>query len=148
MARKEKRITLTEDGQAFEFVIRQMPLAKLELFALRAVSLLAGSAKDAPDMNGLSDGIEWVRRQSGNALLSCLGNVDTDKAAPLLDELLGCCSRVVGAVETKCDASNIDGYLSDIQSLFTLRKEALTLNFGFFTRAVEKLSASQEEAHG
>jgi hypothetical protein len=148
MARKEKFITLKDGEQNLSFVVRQMPLTRLEMFALRLVSLLAGSASGAPDFEGLSEGLDWLRGQSAKALLSCLGNLDTDKAAPLLDELLGCCSRVVGQVETKCTPETIDGYLSDLRTLFELRKEAFSINFGFFIEGAEKRSGSRKNTPG
>jgi hypothetical protein len=148
MALKTNLIVLNDSNEIVKFRVKQMPLVRLELFTLKLLALLAASAKDMPTFNGLADGLEWLKNQSVNALLSCLGHLDTDKAAPLLDELLGCCYHVVGQVETKCAPDNIDQYLSGIGSLFALRKAAFTLNFSFFTEGAAKLYGSQKKERG
>lgn len=71
----------------------------------------------------------------GESGISALGRLDYDKARPLLDELLSCCSRVDAGVEQPLTPDVLEGFIEDVRTLFTLRKEALALNFGFFAQA-------------
>jgi hypothetical protein len=136
MARKERVITIQDREQELTFKIREMPASKLESWVGRASMLIAGSASKVP--NGFDVG------RAGALLaekgLMALASIDSEKARPLLDELLGCCSRLVERVEERCTPDTVDNYILDVTTLLTLRLEALRLNLGFFAPAVEMLS--------
>ena len=69
----------------------------------------------------------------GGDLLRALGAVDYEKARPLLNELLECCTPADAV--TPLTPETADGIIEDVRTLFTLRKEALALNLGFFDAA-------------
>lgn len=133
MARKEIIITLEDRDNPLTFRIRQMPATKLETWLIRALLLLAGSGIEVPvgaDMQKAGA----VLAQGG---LSMLGAVNFDKAKPLLDDLLGCCHRVLPeGGEMQVTESTVDGYIEDVRTLFRLRTEALKLNLDFFGSGV------------
>lgn len=140
MARKEKTITLHDREQELTFKIREMPATKLERWIMRAVLLLAGSGITVPDGVDMQTAGAYLKEKG----LSALGSIEFEKAEPLLDEMLGCCSRVIGNHEELCTPETIDTYILDIKTLFNLRKEVFALNFGFFLKESEMLSTSQE----
>ena len=128
MARKEITVTIPDRDRDLTFRIREMPATKLERWVLRALLLLVGGAAATPTGVDVEKGIAWL---SDNAL-SALGKLDYEEAAPLLDELLACCSRVDAGIEQQMTPDVVDGVIEDVRTLFRLRKEALALNLGFF----------------
>jgi hypothetical protein len=107
-----------------------MPATKLEAWIIRALMLLGPAL-------GKADGEDVTLADAGRALqsqgLGLLAQVDYQKVKPLLDDLLGCCTRITkDGVEQACDSRTIDGYVQDVGTLFALRKEALSLNLSFF----------------
>lgn len=148
--RKEKKITVNDRGRELAFTVREMPATKLEAFIVRAGLLLAGS--------GLADGLiggaeaeasdvahvmqaagRLMANGKGAGLLRALGSLDYEKARPLLSDLLGCCT-LEGSVAPLSEET-ADAVIEDVRTLFALRKEALTLNLGFFALAGESGSA-------
>lgn len=147
--RKEKIITLEDRGRKLTFKIRKMSALKLESWIIRAGLLLAGTgilsreivdgaAPDSSIRDAAPDAGEAMRK-AGKAImthgLAAFGAVDYEKARPLLDELLECCARVDAGVEQTLAPGVADGIIEDVRTLFTLRKEALALNLGFFVPA-------------
>lgn len=126
--RQEKRITIEDRGNKLEFVVREMTATQLEDWTMRAVLVLAGAGSKIP----AGGGVEGIGRYIAEHGLACLGEVDYARAKPLLDEMLGCCSRVVDKMEEKVTPETADAYIEDIATLFKLRTEALKLNFSFF----------------
>lgn len=143
MVRKEVVITLNDRGRDLRFKIREMSATQKESWLIRASLLLArgvGSADfDMSDLQGLKDLVV-----SGK-IIKALGGMNYREAAPLLEDLLKCCSRVLdGGGETECSSEVVDGYIEDVRTLFKLRVEAGKHCFGFFTEeTAEKLSNSQ-----
>lgn len=136
--RKEKRITVDDRGRELTFKVKEMSALQLERWIVKAGLLLAGSgildstlaSKDAGDV--MSKAGQVISEEG----LSALTKLDFDKAEPLLDDLLACCYHIVeGGVETRLTPGIVDGIIEDVRTLFTLRKEALALNFSFFTVA-------------
>lgn len=123
MARKEITVTIPDRDRDLTFRIREMPATKLERWVLRALLLLSKSGRGA-------DAEEAVFRT--DSILGLLSGVKYDDAAPLLDELLACCSRVDAGIEQQMTPDVADGVIEDVRTLFRLRKEALALNLGFF----------------
>lgn len=137
--RKEKTVIVNDRGRELTFTVREMPATKLESWIVRAGLLLAESglvaglleSGDAADPGSvLAAAGRLTAGDHGADLLTALGRVDYEKARPLLDELLSCCT-LSGAVAPLAP-DTADGVLEDVRSLFTLRKEALALNFAFF----------------
>lgn len=141
MARKESLITIQDRDQELIFTIREMPATKLESWIIRALLLLAGSGAQVPGGTDIKAAGAFLAEKG----LAALGNVDFEKAGPLLDELLGCCSRVIGRVEERCTPESVDAYILDVTTLFRLRMEAVKLNLGFLGPEVERLSGSPEK---
>jgi len=141
--RKEKRITLDDRGQSLTFKVKEMSATRLESWTLRAALLLTGGGGkalsflkgiSADDMADMRDG-----RNTDTAIrallmggFDALSAISYESAKPLLDELLGCCSRVVGNIEEQCTPETVDDYVQDFFTLIKLRKEAFMLNFDFF----------------
>ena len=146
MARKERIITIQDREQDLTFKIKEMPATKLESWIIRSLLLIAGSGASVPDGPDIKAAGAFLAEKG----LTALGNIDYEKAKPLLDELLGCCSRVVEKVEERCAPDSVDAYILDVKTLFTLRMEAIKLNLGFLQPEVatagESPSCSRKKA--
>jgi hypothetical protein len=129
MARREKRIEIQDRDQKLTFKIREMSATRLESWIMRSMLLLAGSGARMPEGADVGE----LGAFMAEAGLTALGNIEFEKAAPLLDELLGCCSRIVERVEERCTPESVDAYILDVKTLFTLRMEAIKLNLGFLS---------------
>ena len=135
--RKEKNIVIDDRGKSLTFKIREMSALQLEGWIARAGILLAGTGildETRVDVRNAGEIAAGVARAVGESGISALGRLDYDKARPLLDELLSCCSRVDAGVEQPLTPDVLEGFIEDVRTLFTLRKEALALNFGFFAQ--------------
>lgn len=143
MSRKEKRITIQDRGRSLTFVIREMAATQLESWIIRCLLLLvkAGISSGIGNSAGLENMAQEVREGnyeqamsyiSTQGLSALLSKVNYEDAAPLLDELLGCCSRVVDGITQPCTDGTIDSYVFDFRTIFKLRAEAFMLNCGFF----------------
>lgn len=136
--RKEKTIILDDRGRELTFRVKEMPATKLESWIVRAGLLLAStgllSSNATPEVGDVLQTVGKALASNDN--LQALARVDIDKAQPLLDDLLGCCTHVAsGGIEQRLTPDVVDGIIEDIRTLFALRKEALMLNFGFFASA-------------
>lgn len=157
--RKEKTVTIDDRGTSLTFKIKEMPALKLESWILRAVMLLAGSglldkeladrAKEAANSMQTAEAMSSVGSFVTEHGLKALASVEYEKAEPLLAELLACCSRVDGGVEQRLDNPVVvEGIISDVRTLFKLRKEAFALNFDFFVQGSQSatdVSRTQSE---
>lgn len=155
--RKEKKITVNDRGRELAFTVREMPATKLESFIVRAGLLLAasgladgliggaaGEGAEAPDVAQVMQAAgRMLGSDQGAGLIRALGSLDYDKARPLLNDLLGCCT-LEGSV-AQLSEETADAVIEDVRTLFTLRKEALALNLGFFAHAGQ--SGSQESGN-
>ena len=141
MARREKIIIIKDREQELTFKIREMPATHLESWIIRSVILLAGAGADVPLGRDIHASVAYLAERG----LASLGNIDFEKAKPLLDELLGCCSRLVENIEEKCTPASVDSYVEDISTLLQLRMEAIKLNLGFFKPGTGNPSGSREK---
>ena len=155
--RKEKKITVNDRGRELAFTVREMPATKLESFIVRAGLLLAssgladgllggeaGESAEAPEVAQVMQGAgRMLGSDQGAGLLRALGALDYEKARPLLNDLLGCCT-LEGSVSPLSEET-ADAVIEDVRTLFTLRKEALGLNLGFFALAGQ--SGSQQSGN-
>lgn len=126
--RKQKEIILQENGQNLTFIIEQMPATKMQLWLLKALSLLCGTELASMDFSLLQKEF----KTKGFALLQGL---DIAKAEPLINELYSCVRRKVDNSLVQMSADNIDSVIADVRTLFTLQKEILTHNFDFFSES-------------
>lgn len=147
--RKEEIKILNDRGNELKFRIREMSATKLESWIIRAILILARGGNDLNvDIQGISGGSEAAVDVAAKLItgggLSALSKIDYEAAAPLLEELLNCCTRITeSGVEQVCTTSTVDGYIQDVKTLFMLRVEALKLNFDFFPKTgVEEESKS------
>ena len=151
--RKEKKITVNDRGRELAFVVREMPATKLESFIVRAGLLLAasgladgllgGDGAEAPDVAHVMQAAgRMLGQDKGAGLIRALGSLDYEKARPLLSDLLGCCT-LEGSVAPLSEET-ADAVIEDVRTLFTLRKEALALNLGFFALAGQSGSTQSE----
>ena len=141
--RKEKIITIQDRGQELTFKIREMSAAQLEAWLGRIAALAAGSGMQVSDISKLGEAGTFLAEKG----LAALGNIDFEEARPLLDELLGCCSRIVERIEERCTPETVDNYIFDVTTLFKLRMEAIKMNLGFLLPEGESLSGSQEKVN-
>lgn len=126
--RNEKIIELEDRGNKLVFKVKEMSATQLEDWTMRAVLVLAGAGSDIP----AGGGVEGIGKYLAEHGLAAIGNVDYAKAKPLLDEMLGCCYRVIDRMEERVTPETADAYIKDMTTLFKLRMEALKLNFSFF----------------
>jgi hypothetical protein len=138
MARKEIVIDIQDREQLLTFKIKEMPASKMDAWILRAGSLLASAWKQTMAGKTPAD----LGNISLENELSILGKIDYEKAEPLLNELLSCCSRVVEKIEEHCTPQSVDNYILDVSTLFKLRLEAIKLNLGFLKPAAARLFGS------
>lgn len=134
MARKERIITIQDRDEQWTFKIREMSAIELESWMLRLVQLLGeeetGSGQD-PDLRAVG------KILSGGGL-AALSRLPYRKLKELLDEMLGCCYRMLGEKEERCTPQSVDSYIQEATSLLRLRLEAATLNLGFLYAAGRK----------
>jgi hypothetical protein len=139
--RKEIIVTIDDNGAPLKFKIKQMPATKLYDFIARALLILAGSGFS---MQGGED-IEGAERYLREHGLDALRGLDYEKAKPLLNELLACCTRITeSGVEQLCTPDIMDGFISDVRTIFKLQAEAGKVNFGFFGPGQESPLSSPE----
>lgn len=135
MARKEKIIEIQDREQLLKFKIREMSAVQLERWMLRAVILISKANPELPENADIAKAGEFILQN----WTSLIGNLDPDKTEIMLDEMLGCCSRVIDKIEEKCTPESVDAYIMDVKTLFNLRLEAVKLNLGFFAQGAESL---------
>ena len=128
--RKESIITIKDAGRDLKFKVRQMSATETEEWLLKLL-LMAASSGGAVNAD-MSDGgfaALWTAIKANP--LKIIGALKYDEAKPLYDKLLSCCKRIDGKIEIDCDPTMIDTFVEDVRTLFTLRLEALKLNFSF-----------------
>ena len=142
MARKKIEITLKDGENEWHFEIVKMSAVKLESWIIRAALALTSSGIKVPVGADLKKvGASLIKEN----IINFIGNLEYDKAMPLLNEMLECCSRVLGNAREKCTLDSVSNYIEDIETLFELRKEAVKLNLGFLREKLDKNSDSQED---
>ena len=139
--RNKIQIQLIDDGTPLDFEITQMSATRKESWILRALLLLSeGAGSINIDLSGEAD-INGLMSELGKKGLGIFSGITPEKVQPLLDDLLACCSRVMGQSRQLCTPATVDGYISDVKTLFRLRVESFKVNFpDFFT---EKFSTEE-----
>jgi hypothetical protein len=131
--RKENIVTLVDGGEEKTFKIRQMSATRGERFIFKLIMLLGGQTQ----VESLTDPY---------ALLGSISYKHFDKVQELLDELIGCVSRVNGGVETQLTPDNADGFVEESMTLLKLRAEALKLNDFFHLGEQTPLTESSADS--
>ncbi len=127
-------LTLEDNGNELVFLIKKMPATKLQRFIMQALSLLSGSASP-----------QDLQKLDTQNLMSCLQGLDIDKTEPLLNALYTCAERRVGGALMLVTAKNIDGFISDVRTLFKLQAAILKHNLGFLAEDAQSITASVSE---
>ena len=128
MARKENTIDIVDGGEKKRFKIRQFSASQGERVRLKMMFLL-----------GANTNIDALRDSSGVGFIALLiksaSQQPYEKIQEVLDELTSCISRIHdGGIESQLDASNIDGFIDDTDTLMKLRGEVIKIN-DFFPRS-------------
>lgn len=134
MALKTKKITIEKGRDAgTTFLITEMPIAKADKWASRALLALASGMDGIPSA---SEGMLGMARVA----LAAFKQIPEDKALPLLDELLDCVEIMMDSGTTRPINLAI-GDVSDITTLWKLRKEAFALHIDFLDLELTPISA-------
>lgn len=135
--RKEALFTITDDGRQLTFKAKQMPATQGERWTNRVIALFANSAADQVsdlDLNNLK--AKFTGKDKLQEIFKIIGQLDYEKVEPLYEELLSCCEHVPDPsnmnFSVPCTKANIDTIIGDFKNLYTLRWEALKVNYSFF----------------
>ena len=107
--------TCEDGGATLHFRIKQMSATQAERFTFK-VLLLIGANGGKFETGDLS------------TLLGSLSAAPYEKIQELLDDLLSCCVIVKENVEVKLTEENVDGFISERNTLLKLRAEAFKAN--------------------
>lgn len=124
MSLKTKTVTIEkgrDKGKKFE--ITEMPVAKIDNWAMRVLMALAGAGVEVAEANEGMMGLAKVA-------FAALGKVPPAIAIPLMDELLECVQFVPNGGSPR----PLDLELGDVQdftSIWILRKEVFNLHIDF-----------------
>ena len=141
MARAESLITIDDAGTPLQFRLVQMSATALEWWMYRAVKLLAAAGTDVPSGMDAAQAAAHLLDQGPAILARLVGGMDVDGAKALLDELLACAHRVLdNGTQQQVTLATMDGYISDVRTIFKLRVELLKHNFAFLVPAVPSKS--------
>lgn len=121
--------TCEDGGESLHFRIKQMSATQAERFTFKLLLLI---------------GANGGKMASGDlsALLGSLSAAPYEKIQELLTELLSCCSIVKENVEVKLTEENVDGFISERNTLFQLRVEAFKVNDFFQTSGLSVFGQS------
>lgn len=129
-------ITLEDNGNELVFLVKKMPATKLQRFIMQVLALVSGN------VNATSLDLKEMGLQS---LMTCLQGLDVDKAEPLFDALYTCAERRVDGALVPVTAKNVDGFISDVRTLFKLQAAILKHNLGFLVKDAQSTMASASE---
>ena len=129
MTGKENTISIQDGNQRLTFAVRKMDPLRLEQWLTRALSLMVGE-EDASEEAYYAAGKKLA--EGGVWKLAALR--DPEAARDLSDQLLGCCSRVLDNMEIACTPENVNGFVQEVGTLFTLKNAVLKSNLEFLLR--------------
>lgn len=107
--RKETVVEIVDAGEKKKFRIRQMAATESEKFTVKMLMLVGNVGTEDNALNRLS-------------------SVPYEKLQELMSALLECCSINVGGIETQLNEGNVDGFISERNTLMQLRIEAFKFN--------------------
>lgn len=121
--RKEVDIKIEEGRDAGKvFRITEMPAFQMDSWATRALIAL-GKTKQG--------GIVALGSLSFAEILKCFGEIEYEKAEPLLQELLECCAFVKDGTMVTLKKEFVNDIIEDWTTILRLRMEALKVCLGF-----------------
>lgn len=128
MALKSKTITIEKGRDAGKtFLISEMPIVKLDNWSMRALFAIA---KGGVDLEGISPNMGGLGMAS--VALKALAGIDTEVGIPLLNELLDCVQVIPSGGNAR--SLLLDSDVTELTTLFTLRKEALAIHLDFLVQ--------------
>lgn len=131
MSRKTTMVTLTEGrDRGKTFLITEMPAAKGDRWAMRALLALAHADIEVPAEVAAAG---WVG--IGYISLKALSNAKYEEVQPLFDELLACVEYVPDPNKQFARPPNEDD-IEEIATYLQLRWEVFNLHAGFFVEGV------------
>ena len=150
--RTTKNVTVTDNGNNYNYVLTKMSALSLQKWTARAFAVLieTGILEQEAVSNDFLTNLKTVFSKFNGDTLSCLGRVNCDKLDALLLDLIGkTAERVVGASKIKVTETDLESTLENLSSLLELEKECLFINFPMFA-AVKPLDfqpSDQTEKH-
>jgi len=149
MARKTKEITITAQGSRDKgktFVIKELPAAEGEDWAMRALRLAQRSGADIP--GGVQAGMAGI---AAIGILTVLeGSSNIDELRPLFADMMRCVKILTDRATYNLRPLIEDGINDDIEEIGTrilLRKEWLNLHLDFsIADALSQLAAQTTSA--
>ncbi|MGJ3354639.1 hypothetical protein [Providencia sp. Je.9.19] len=128
MSLKSKTITIPKGRDAGKtFLISEMPIVKLDNWSMRALFAVAKGGVDLEGINPNMGGLGMA-----NVALKALAGIDTDVGIPLLNELLDCVQVIPSGGNAR--SLLLDSDVTELTTLFTLRKEALAIHLDFLVQ--------------
>jgi hypothetical protein len=125
--RKSKIVEIDQGrDKGKKFLVQEMPVFKAEKWAIRALQAIAAAGIDIPE--GYTD---MPSARLAEAGLKALANIKWEVAEPLLDELMTCMLVVMPDAQTR---KLLESDIEEVLTLFTLRKEVVSMHMGFFTK--------------
>lgn len=147
--RKTIELVLNDRGTEKTFVIKEMSCIQSQTWVLEAAHVLVKSGL-LSSLETEGDGgasLERVVKTLMEGGLTKLSGFDSEGAQKLLLKLLACCSYKVGAQQFPLDnQTNIELYIDDLKTLFSLEVEAFKASFDFFTDASSSTSQGNQSA--
>ena len=137
MTGTENTISMQDGTQRLTFTIRKMEPLRLEQWLTRALSLMVKD-EDATEENYFAAG----RKLAEGGIWKLAALPDQEAARELGDQLLACCSRVLDSMEIACTTENVNGFVQEVRTLFTLKNAALKNNLEFLLRAESERTIS------
>ncbi|KCB33735.1 hypothetical protein ACLQ9R_01465 [Bordetella hinzii] len=137
MARKQKTVTITEDGRdkGKVFILTELSAYEAEEWAGRALFALMNAGVQIPD-NIAEAGLAGVATLG----MAALTKLPYDSAKPLLDKMMACVEIQPSAnVTRRLIADDIE----EVATLLTLRKHVLGLHMDFSMAAAPSTSGSK-----
>lgn len=128
MSLKTKTITIEkgrDEGKIF--VITEMPITKADNWAMRALFAIANGGIDIEGINPNMGMLGMAQ-----VAIKALSGIKPDVGIPLLDELLECVQVLPSSGNAR--ALIIDSDIKDLSTMFTLRKEVLSIHIDFLTQ--------------
>lgn len=136
MARKQISVTISAEGRdkGKTFILTELATYESEEWAGRALFALMNAGVEIPD-NIAQAGLAGVAAMG----LKAMSKLSYDAAQPLLDKMMEC-------VKIQPSPAVVRGLIADdieeVATMFTLRKQALSLHLDFFTAVAPSTSGS------
>lgn len=128
MSLKTKTITIEKGrDEGKTFVITEMPITKADNWAMRALFAIANGGIDIEGINPNMGMLGMAQ-----VAIKALSGIKPDVGIPLLDELLECVQVLPSSGNAR--ALIIDSDIKDLSTMFTLRKEVLSIHIDFLTQ--------------